>query len=136
MGYRRAGCVLAIALLLPTALVAQTQVVPMAGAPIEVLSGTFGKLGKTRKLDIAARLREVCAGADARCDVFCSETSFGRYRVGTKPICRVSFRCPDGTVRSVEAAKEELILMRCPEVPAAEPAVDELAPLGYTPPDR
>ena len=131
MGFRRVSGVLAIALLLPTALVAQAP-----AAPIEVLSGTFGKLGKTRKLDIVAKLREVCTGADERCEVFCSETSFGRWRVGTKPICRVAYRCPDGTVRSTEAAKEELILLRCPYEVQPEPAVDELPPLGYTPPDR
>ncbi len=127
----RAGIVLAIAIMLPSALRAQAPI-----APIDVLAGTFGKLGKTRKLDIAERLRTICAGADQRCDVFCSETSFGRYRVGTHPICRVAYRCPDGTVRAAEAAKEELILMRCPLDLLPEPAVDELAPLGYTPPDR
>lgn len=131
MGFWRAGCMLAIVLLVPTTLAAQTPV-----APIEVLSGTFGKLGKTRKLDIVAKLREVCAGADERCEVFCSETSFGRWRVGTKPICRVAYRCPDGTVRSIEAAKEELMLLRCPYDVQPEPAIDELAPPGYTPPDR
>ena len=131
MWVRRAGIALAIALMLPSAVHAEAPI-----APIDVLTGTFGKLSKSRKLDIAERLRSICAGADQRCDVFCSETSFGRYRVGTHPICRVAYRCPDGTVRAAEAAKEELILMRCPVDLLPEPAVDELAPLGYTPPDR
>jgi len=81
---------------------------------IRIVSASFGTLGDKRKLDIVARLQELCGKGAQSCHVFCSETSFGRYNLGRKPICRVIYRCGEESVRSVEAAKEEPILMRCP----------------------
>lgn len=95
------------------------------GASVEhgivVISGEFGSLGSKRKLDIAVRLRQLCGMAGDRCDVFCSETSFGLYRLGRRPICRVTYRCVDGTVKAIEAAREEPIMLRCDEDIDAEP---------------
>ena len=82
---------------------------------IQIVTGVFGKLGRERKLDIAVRLQQLCGTASKSCHVFCSETSFGRYSLGRPAICRVTYRCGAGFVRSVEAAREEPILMRCPE---------------------
>ena len=82
---------------------------------IQIVAGVFGKLGRERKLDITVRLQQLCGTASKSCHVFCSETSFGRYHLGSRPICRVTYRCGAGFVRSVEAAREEPILMRCPE---------------------
>jgi hypothetical protein len=83
---------------------------------LEILSATFGTLGRSRKLDIAARLQQLCTDEAQSCQIFCSETSFGRYRIGSQAICRVAYRCEsDGGVRSVEAAREEPILMSCPK---------------------
>ena len=82
---------------------------------IQIVTGVFGKLGRERKLDITVRLQQLCGAASKSCNVFCSETSFGRYSLGKHPICRVTYRCGAGFVRSVEAAREEPILMRCPE---------------------
>lgn len=83
------------------------------GRGITVVAAEFGSLGAKRKLDIAQPLRRLCGDNAPRCDVFCSETSFGRYALGRRPICRVSYRCPDGSTRGVEAAREELIMLRC-----------------------
>ena len=88
---------------------------------IQIVTGVFGKLGRERKLDITVRLQQLCGAASKSCHVFCSETSFGRYRLGKHPICRVTYRCGAGFVRSVEAAREEPILMRCPEPVEAPP---------------
>lgn len=86
---------------------------------IVIVSGSFGTLGRDRKLDISAKLAEFC-GADARsCQIFCSETSFGRYDLGKKPLCRVTYRCGAEYVRSVEAMREEPLLLRCPQPQAA-----------------
>lgn len=94
-----------------------------------VLEGRFGSLGSPDYLDITARLRELCATGASRCEVFCSETSFGRYALGKRPICRVLYRCPDLTTRSAEAAREELIFLRCAEPPLTGGADDRaLAP--------
>lgn len=82
---------------------------------IQIVDGVFGKLGRERKLDIVARLQQLCGTTSTSCQVFCSETSFGRYRLGKHPICRVTYRCGASLIRSVEAAREEPILMRCPE---------------------
>lgn len=101
-----------------------------------MLSGQFGTLGAKRKLDIVQRLQELCGTESDSCSVFCSETSFGLYRLGPKPICRVIYRCPNGATRSAEAAREEPILMRCEEQDSeqvAQPA-EELQPPPYTPP--
>lgn len=84
---------------------------------IQVVTGTFGSLGHTHKLDITARVQDLCGSGAQSCQLFCSETSFGRYALGRKPICRITYRCGAGSVRSVEAAREEPILMRCPEQP-------------------
>jgi hypothetical protein len=100
---------------------------PMAevsGQGIAIVTGSFGALGRARKLDIVAALTALCGRDAPSCQVFCSETSFGRYSLGRKPICRVTYRCGDGSVRSIEAAREEPIMMRCPErepEPKAEP---------------
>ena len=90
-------------------------------AGILILAAQFGSLGLSRKLDIAAPLQALC-GTSTDCSAFCSETSFGLYRLGRQPICRVAFRCPDQSVHAVEAAKEDLIVMRCEGdlAPAAE----------------
>ncbi len=94
-------------------------------APVDglvILAGEFGTLGAKRKLDIVARLQHYCGtGADS-CNVFCSETSFGLYRVGRKAICRVIYRCPDASTRSVEAAREEPILISCRREADEEPS--------------
>lgn len=82
---------------------------------IQIVTGTFGSLGRNRKLDITARTQELCGSGARSCQIFCSETSYGRYALGRTPICRVTYRCGAGSVRSVEAAREEPILMRCRE---------------------
>ena len=82
---------------------------------IQIVTGVFGRLGRERKLDIMVRLQQLCGTASRLCQVFCSETSFGRYSLGKRPICRVTYRCGPGFVRSVEAAREEPILMKRPE---------------------
>ena len=82
---------------------------------IQIVTGVFGRLGRERKLDIMVRLQQLCGTASRSCQVFCSETSFGRYSLGKRPICRVTYRCGPGFVRSVEAAREEPILMKRPE---------------------
>ncbi|MDT0507340.1 hypothetical protein [Novosphingobium sp. MMS21-SN21R] len=103
---------------------------------ITVLSGSFGTLNSAHSLDVADALRALCAGADEQCDVPCSETTFGRFQLGKRPICRVIWRCPDGNVHSGEAAREDTILMRCllASSQRVEPAVDELMPPRYAPP--
>ncbi len=103
-------------LALPDALLAQDS----AGGGITILSGNFGKLGSRHQLDMTARLQQLCGDEGSHCDVFCSETSFGRYKLSRKAICRVVYRCPDGSTRSAEAAREEPILMRCPVAEQAE----------------
>ena len=114
--------------------VTQAGAEPLSG--LTILSGQFGTLGAKRKLDIAQRLQQLCGTGGASCSVFCSETSFGRYRLGSRPICRVIYRCPDATTRSVEAASEEPILLRCEEAQpeAAEQPTQELKPPPYVPP--
>lgn len=106
------------------------------GHGIEILSGVFGRIGKARKLDIVERAQSLCGTGANSCQLFCSETSFGRYSLGRKPICRITWRCPDGNVHAIEAAKEEPMLMRCSRPARIEAAVDELAPPTYTPPGR
>jgi hypothetical protein len=85
-----------------------------AAQSIRIVTGVFGSLGKAAKLDIANTLQQLCGGDAQSCQVFCSETSFGRYTLGRHPICRVTYRCGTALVRSVEAAREEPIIMRCP----------------------
>jgi hypothetical protein len=80
---------------------------------LTVVTGVYGKLGRTRKLDISTQLRQLCGSEASSCTVFCSETTFGRYALGRHPICRVTYRCGADRVRSVEAAKEEPIIMQC-----------------------
>lgn len=103
---------------------------------IVVLSGSFGTLNSARSLDVSAALRELCAGAGEQCDVPCSETTFGRYQLGKRPICRVIWRCPDGNVHSGEAPREDMILMRCARsgYRRIDAPVDELTPPRYVPP--
>lgn len=84
-----------------------------SGGGVVVLEGRFGTLGQPTYLDITQRLRELCVPGSDRCEVFCSETSFGRYALGKRPICRVLYRCPDLSTRSAEAAREEPIFLRC-----------------------
>ena len=101
---------------------AQASIAPAYGATdvIRIITGSFGTLGTHRTLDIAPQLQTLC-GPDAQsCRVFCSETSFGRYNLGRRPICRVTYRCGPSLVRSVEAMREEPLLMKCPD-PIAEP---------------
>ena len=110
--------------------------VAQQGQGLIVLTGEFGTLGVKRKLDIVQRLQQLCGPGSASCSVFCSETSFGRYRLGPRPICRVIYRCPDASTRSVEAAREEPILLRCdePETEPAEANAQGLSPPPYVPP--
>jgi hypothetical protein len=100
------------------------------GGGVVVLEGRFGTLGSRSFLDITARLRELCANGSERCDVFCSETSFGRYALGRRPICRVLYRCPDLSTRSAEAAREEIIFIRCGEGESSSALEDRAAADG------
>jgi len=93
---------------------------------IQILAGTFGSIGVDRKLDIVQRTQQLCGYGAHSCEVFCSETTYGRYSLGHAPICRVTYRCGATLIRSVEAAREEPILMRCPEAEPAAPA----SPIG------
>jgi len=93
---------------------------PVSSDGIQIIAGSFGTLGSARKLDIVAPLQSLCGREAQSCRVFCSETSFGRYNLGRRPICRVTYRCGPGLVRSVEAALEEPLLIKCPD-PVAEP---------------
>ena len=92
-----------------------------SGNGIIIISGSFGSLGQQRKLDISRRLAEVCGAGSVSCQLFCSETSFGRYNLGRAPICRVTYRCGSNQVRSVEAMREEPLLLRCPDAEAEAP---------------
>jgi hypothetical protein len=82
---------------------------------IQIVAGMYGRPGARHVLDIAERLQDLCGSGAERCSVFCSDSSFGRYALGRKPICRVTYRCGADYVRSVEAWREEPILLRCPE---------------------
>ena len=104
--------------------------------PVMVIKGDFGALGRARKLDITKSMQEYCNGSGESCSVFCSETSFGQWRLGRRPICRVIYRCPDGNTRSAEAAREELIMLRCDSDPGEAPPLDTIEPPRYQPPGR
>lgn len=93
----------------PTAAASAAQI----SEGIAIVNAQFGALGLKQKLDITARLQQLCGTTADSCSVFCSETSFGVYRLGRKPICRVIYRCPDHVTRSTEAAREEPILLGC-----------------------
>ena len=96
------------------------QAAPPTGHGIAILTGEFGTLGNKAKLDITQRLQLLCGPGGDRCEAFCSETSFGLYDLGRRPICRVTYRCPDGATRAVEAAREEPIVLVCRDEPDAE----------------
>lgn len=124
---------------LACAAVATTPAAGQAAEGIRVLAGQFGTLGDRRKLDIAAPLQALCGSSSMSCSAFCSETSFGRYRVGRKAICRVTYSCPDASVQATEAAKEEVIALRCEEEDdggqdVAAPPAAEPQPPAYQPP--
>lgn len=110
------------------------QVDAAADYGIIILKGQFGTLGSKRKLDIAAPLQRLCGTGSERCDVFCSETSFGLFRLGRKAICRVTYRCFDGSVKSSEAAREEPIMLRCGDETADAASPDAMTPPPYSPP--
>lgn len=95
---------------------------------IEIVTGMYGMPGAKHVLDITGRLQDICGPDAEHCDVFCSDSSFGRYNIGDKPICRVTYRCGANEVRSVEAWREEPILMRCPE--RSEEAATPSAPVN------
>ena len=97
------------------------QAAPTPGHGIAIISGAFGTLGTKAKLDISQRLQQICGLGGDRCEAFCSETSFGLYDLGRRPICRVTYRCPDGATRAVEAAREEPIVLICRDEADAEP---------------
>ena len=101
-----------------------------AATPISIVTGMYGMPGAKHVLDITARLQALCGSGAERCSVFCSDSSFGRYNIGRKPICRVTYRCGAGDVRSVEAWREEPILMRCPE---RREQIDETTPAPAVP---
>jgi len=82
---------------------------------IEIVAGMYGMPGKAHVLDITAKLQDLCGAGAERCSVFCSDSSFGRYSLGPKPICRVTYRCGADYVHSVEALREEPLIMRCPQ---------------------
>jgi hypothetical protein len=130
------GVLCFLSVLFAGAFPAQAATEAVGESAIVVLSGSFGTPNSAHLLDVAEALRALCAGAYEQCDVPCSETTFGRYQLGKRPICRVIWRCPDGNVRSGEAAREEIILMRCLRAASQrmEPAVDELMPPRYAPP--
>lgn len=108
-GFKAAG--------LPLALLA-TMLLPDASEArgLEIISASFGALGRDKTLDIAAKLRSLCGPDTQSCQIFCSETTFGRYSLGRRPICRVTYRCSPQVVRSLEAPREEPILLQCPAI--------------------
>ena len=132
--FSRSSSVLALA-----AAACATPAAAQAGSGIGILTGEFGTLGAKRKLSIVAPLQRLCGSEGDSCSVFCSETSFGRYSLGRRPICRVTYRCPDQTTRAVEAAKEELIVLRCEDEQAEgadeeQAPIEQLQPPPYVPP--
>lgn len=84
-----------------------------ASQGVEIVTGEFGTLGRPVKQDITAKLQTLCGSSALSCSIFCSESSFGLYDVGRRPLCRVTYRCFDRSTRSVEAAREEMILLQC-----------------------
>jgi hypothetical protein len=122
-------------LVMAVALIVTGGATPAVGADngqaITIVTATFGTIGKRQPLDIGARLQLLCGRGAQSCHVFCSETSFGRYRLGSAPICRVVYRCGAEFVRSVEAMREEPILMRCPDA-AVAPLPDPSSPSSYS----
>lgn len=95
---------------------------PVRDDGIQIVTGQFGTVHGKFNRDITVRLQELCGPAAQSCHIFCSDTSFGQTRLGRHPFCRVTYRCGVSFVRSVEAKREEPILMRCPE--RAEVRVD------------
>jgi|GEM_PF-3992782 len=85
---------------------------------IYVLSGSYAKPGSGRRIDIAARLQDLCGRQGTSCDIWCAQSTFGGRDPGRHALCRVIYRCPDGSTRSTEAGREEPILMRCPPAEA------------------
>ena len=82
---------------------------------IEIVAGMYGKPGAKHVLDITEKLQDLCGPGATHCSVFCSDSSYGRYNLELKPICRVTYRCGADYVHSVEAWREEPTVMRCPE---------------------
>lgn len=87
-----------------------------ADAPdtISILSANVGKLHSPRRLDVSLRLQDLCGSHGSSCDIWCAQSTFGGRGLSKNAVCRVIYRCADGTTRSVEAARDEPILMRCP----------------------
>ena len=111
-----------------TLAMAQSAIAGVISNPhIEIVAGMYGKPGRAHVLDITEKLQDLCGAGAERCSVFCSDSSFGRYSLGRKPICRVTYRCGADYVHSVEAGREEPIVMRCPA--RREDAAVPLAPL-------
>lgn len=101
---------------------------------ISVLNGTITSAGGRNPQVVAPVIQALCAEAAEQCDIFCSEDSLGRAEFKNHTLCRVTWRCPDGNVRSVEASKDEIIPIRCLRVRQEQLAVDQLPPLTYSPP--
>lgn len=125
-------CPVLLAVAFPSALLAEQM-----RAGIEIISASFGKTNANGRQDVAGKLAAICQSATERCDVFCSPADLGVSDPGRRSVCRTTWRCPDGTVRSTEAAVHDVLPMRCPVVSDRETDVNELpAAPTYTPPQN
>ena len=80
-----------------------------------IISGQMGRPDGAHWMDISARLQSICGAQSPSCDIWCARETFGGHNLGRHGICRAIYRCPDGSTRSTEAARDEPILMRCPD---------------------
>lgn len=112
-------CCLSVASVVALPAQAQQDAPLAAPAPdvisIAIIKGSFGRPGSRRHIDIASRVQELCGTGAQSCQLFCVDALPAKPRGGSRAICRVTFSCGPALVRSVEAERDDPILMRCPD---------------------
>lgn len=91
------------------------------GAPIRIVTATFGPLGGDRPLSFAPQLQEICGPNSDSCEVFCSRALIQPKRAGwslpfqAAPVCRVIYRCGEAKTKVSSADLDEPIRLQCVE---------------------
>lgn len=116
---RRANLPAAMTIFLSGFALAASPLPAFADSSIQIVAATFGKASAAHPFDFSERLQQVCGGASAHCESFCTEAFTGGPRPGISlpfsapPICRVIYRCGMQATRAIETDKGDSIVLNC-----------------------
>lgn len=119
MRARRAFCVAGLTLAAGMLLGVQACLAQAAvETQLRIVSASYGRPSATHTQDFSERLQQICGDHAVVCQSFCSKSLAGsgsglHIPFTGHPVCRVIYRCGDGSVEASETDDGEIIALSC-----------------------